>query len=117
MSLSLVQHPEQINKLLVVDLKQHRGNADKLLEISVNLQILGVGLQAKIKELETRIATDLSKAPTRGSRRDTDESEFSQKKRSLGQQEGTAVVFSPSDNGLTVRQMHSMKGTLSSRCI
>jgi hypothetical protein len=93
-------------------LKQYRDDADKLFKISVDLQNLGVELQVKIKEHETGIATDLSKPPTRESRRDTYDSNFSQKKRSLEQQEGTAIVFSPSDNGLTVRQMHSMKGTL-----
>jgi hypothetical protein len=117
MNLSSGQRPELINELLVVDLKQYCGYADKLFEISVDLQNLGVRLQAKIKELETGIATDLSKPPIRENGRDTHDSDLSQKKRSLDQQEGTVIVFSPSDNGLTVRQMCSMKSRLSSLCI
>jgi len=108
--ISLARRREHINKLLTLDLKQHEGNADKLYKISVDLQSLSQELQTKIKELEAMKTSELTKAPTRGSRSQTDNSELSRKQRSLREQEGTAVVFSPSDNGLTVRQKRSMNG-------
>jgi hypothetical protein len=108
--LPLAQSREHINNLLAVDLKQHQGNADKLYKISVDLQTLSKDLQAKLEELEAMKTTELTKAPTKGSKWKTGASESSQRQRSLKEQEGTAVVFNPSDNGLTVRQKSSMNG-------
>jgi len=99
-----------LNELLRIDLKQHRGNVQNLFAICTDLQVLGIKQSQEISRLQAETAS-LTKSPSkRSSRRDTDDSEFSQKKVAVDTRQGIAVVFSPSDNALTVRQMRGMKG-------
>jgi hypothetical protein len=107
-------HPQDPPEgLLTTDLKQYRGDADKLYEISVNLQKLGTEQHALIQKLKEDKTSNLIPVPSKGSsRRQTNETDSSRATTMSNDYEETVLVFSPSDNGLTVRQRRSMKGTV-----
>ncbi len=100
---------DDLNELLRIDLKQHRGNVEKLFAICKDLQVLGIEQSLEISRLQAETANLTKSLSKRSSRRETDDSEFSQKV-AVDTRQGIAVVFSPSDNALTVRQMRGMKG-------
>jgi hypothetical protein len=98
--------------LLKIDLEKYRGNSDALLQISVNLQKLGTEQKSEIQRLQAeKTSNPIIKPPSTGSRRRTDESHSSQATTMSVDNDETVVVFSASDNELTVRQRRSMKGT------
>lgn len=98
-------------ELLATDLEQHRGNAEKLYEISNDLQNLGIELRAKLQKVQTERTSNLIDITSKtSSRRQTNETESSEATTMTGDSEEMVLVFSPSDNGLTVRQRRSMKG-------
>jgi hypothetical protein len=97
--------------LLATDLSKHKTNADKLYEYCKAFQDLCLQQQSEIAKLRAQAVANLTKSPSAGStRRETDDSELSQKKEMKDNREGIAVVFSPSDNGLRILQRRSMKG-------
>jgi hypothetical protein len=116
-------HPEQpsshrlelYDELLAIDLPKHKANVDKLYEFCKALQVLCQEQRSEIAQLRTEAVANLAKSPSTGStRRETDDSELSQKKGLKDIPEGIAVVFSPSDNGLRILQGRDMKGMKSS---
>lgn len=108
--LPLINAHGQSEDLLETDLEKYRGDADALLGISVNLQKLGTEQKAEIQRLK---AESMIIAPSKGdSRRQTDETHSSRATTMSVDHDETVVVYSASDNGLTVRQRRSMKGTV-----
>ncbi|PMD63411.1 uncharacterized protein K444DRAFT_336057 [Hyaloscypha bicolor E] len=105
--LPLINGHGQSEDLLETDLEKYRGNADALLGISVNLQKLGTEQKAEIQRLK---AENIIIAPSKGdSRRQTDETHSSRATTMSVDHDQTVVVYSASDNELTVRQRRSMK--------
>lgn len=101
---------DQLQHLVSVDLQQYRGDADKLYSISVNLQTLSREQRARLDKLQENRPPSLHNSnSTSTSRRPTDEL---QKNNPIinDNEEGTVIVFNPSDNNLEIRQKNSMKG-------
>ncbi len=97
--------------LLATDLEKYRGDADTLLNISVNLQKLGKRQKAEIQRLQEAKSSNLVITPSKsGNRRGTDETQSSSVTTMSVDHDETVVVFSASDNELTVRHRSSMKG-------
>jgi hypothetical protein len=106
---------ELYDELLTIDLSKHKDNVDKLYEFCKALQVLCQEQRSEIAQLRAEAVANLAKSPSTGStRRETDDSELSQKKELKDTPEGIAVVFSPSDNGLRILQRRDMKGNKSS---
>jgi hypothetical protein len=111
----LSRSAELCDDLLATDLSKHKTNADKLYEYCKAFQVLCQEQQSEIAKLRAQAVANLTKSPSAGStRRETDDSELSQKKEAKDTREGIAVVFSPSDNGLRILRRRSMKGKKSS---
>jgi hypothetical protein len=103
--------PELYDDLLATDLSKHKTNADKLYEYCKAFQDLCQEQRSEIAKLRAQAVVNLTKSPSTGStRRETDDSELSQRKEMKDTREGIAVVFSPSDNGLRILQRRGMKG-------
>jgi hypothetical protein len=110
--MSPTHHQDYADRLLATDLDQYRGKADKLYELAVDLQRLGTAQKAEMRRLQTERTSDLINIPSkRSSRKRTEESDSSRATTMSDNHEETVLVFSPSDNGLTVRQRRSMKDT------
>jgi hypothetical protein len=108
-----INHDGYSEDLLKINLEIHRGNADALLDISVKLQKLGTEQKAEIQKLQAEKTSNLIITPsTSESRRKTDESHSSGATTMSVDNNETVVVYSASDNELTVRQRRSMKGTI-----
>ena len=107
-------HDGYSGDLLKINLEIHRGNADALLDISVlKLQKLGTEQKAEIQKLQAEKTSNLIITPsTSESRRKTDEPHSSGATTMSVDNDETVVVYSASDNELTVRQRRSMKGTV-----
>jgi hypothetical protein len=110
--MSPVHHHDHAERLLSTDLEQYRGNAEKLYDLSVDLQKLGTAQKAEIQRLQAERTSNLINIPSkRTSRRRTEETDSSRATTMSDNHEETVLVFSPSDNRLTVRQRRSMKDT------
>jgi hypothetical protein len=106
-------HQDIPEGLLATDLVQYLGDADKLYEISVNLQKLGTEQQVLIQKLKAEKISNLIPTPSQNSsRRQTNETDSSRATTMSNDSEETVLVFSPSDNLMTVRQRRSMKGSV-----
>lgn len=109
--LSPARRRDHMESLLLIDLEQHRRNPDKLYPISLDLQTLAKEQKSEIAKLEGHNpAIEPSTISPSSSRQRTDESKSSQAKSLVGNGTGNFVVFSLSDNGLTIRQAQGMKG-------
>jgi hypothetical protein len=109
-----INHDRHSKDLLNINLEIHRGNADALLDISSRLQRLGTEQKAEIQKLKAEKTSNLVITPSSSeSRRKTDESHSSGATTMSADNDETVVVYSASDNELTVRQRRSMKGTVS----
>jgi len=99
--------------LLEIDLEKYRADAGTLFEISVNLQKLGTKLKAEIQRLQEYKSSNPAITPSKSSsRRRTDETQSSRATTMSVDNDETVVVYSASDNELTVRQRRSMKGNV-----
>jgi hypothetical protein len=97
--------------LLEINLEEYRVDFDALLGISVNLQKLGREQKAEIQRLQAEKTSNLIITPSKtGSRTRTGESQSSRATTMSVDNDETVVVYSASDNELTVRQRRSMKG-------
>jgi hypothetical protein len=104
---------DQSENLLETDLEKYRGNADALFGISVSLQKLGAWQRAEIQRLKSDKTSNLIITPSKSdSRRQTDETHSSRATTMSVDHDETVVVYSASDNELTVRQRRGMKGTV-----
>lgn len=109
--ISYLRRREHLESLLTVDVKQHHGNADKLLAISIGLQSLGMAQKAEIRELQAKTTiVETKKMCPNCSRHGTEDSKSSTSKSIGDDPEETALVFSLLDNRVTVRQVRGMKG-------
>jgi hypothetical protein len=107
-SLATIHDQHGDSKLLRLDLKQYQGNALQLYEICIELQAICNKQKTQIDEFLTK-AEPLSKSHSRSTRKTTDDSEFSKREMPVDTRIGIAIVFSSSDNGLTVRQLRGME--------
>jgi hypothetical protein len=108
---STLHRLEFYDELLAIDLSRYRTNADKLFEYCETFQGLCRKQRSEIAKLRAEASENLTKSPSKGStRRKTDDSGLSQKKKLNDIEDEIAVEFRPSDNGLRIVRRRDVKG-------
>jgi hypothetical protein len=109
-----IQRRQHFRKLLKTDLRPYRTDPEKLYRFVTELQTLALEIDQRPEGKSMHEEADPTLAQSRSnasSRIPTDDSQLTQKGPFEGG-DGIGVVFSPSDNRLTIRQLRSIRSMI-----